>query len=83
MTDNDLTLIDAQREAEEEWRKKVLFLGSTSLVMKAKSWYTGANIPGKVVEPYSFMGGVQNYNKELIEAAAKQYEGFNFSSRKQ
>ncbi|KAJ3729463.1 FAD dependent oxidoreductase [Lentinula raphanica] len=78
MMDNDLTCINAREEAEQEWRKKVLYLGSLSLINKAEtSWYYGSNIPGKVIEPYMFMGGVQNYDKIITEVASQGYVGFD------
>ncbi len=80
MQSNGITRIDAQPEVEQQYRNLVLQLGSMSLLTKAKSWYTGANIPGKPVEPLNFMGGVQNYDKMIKEVAAKGYEGFNLSS---
>ncbi|KAJ3894842.1 cyclopentanone 1,2-monooxygenase [Lentinula edodes] len=100
MMSNELTCINAQEEAEKEWRRQVLLLGSISLVSKAKtSWYFGSNIPGsyftlnlygmaplifffytgKVVEPYMFMGGVQNYEKAILQVANKGYVGFDLS----
>ncbi|KAJ3825897.1 cyclohexanone monooxygenase [Lentinula raphanica] len=45
--DNHFTYINAREEAEQQWRKKVLFLGSLTLFNKAEtSWYFGSNIPG-------------------------------------
>ncbi|KAJ3790161.1 cyclohexanone monooxygenase [Lentinula aff. detonsa] len=81
MISNDLTYIDAREEAEQQWRKQVLSLGSMSLANKAEtSWYYGSNIPGKVVEPYMFMGGVQNYDKTITEVASQGYVGFDLCS---
>ncbi|KAJ4494604.1 hypothetical protein C8J55DRAFT_100089 [Lentinula edodes] len=79
MMSNELTCINAQEEAEKEWRRQVLLLGSMSLVSKAKtSWYLGSNIR-KVVEPYMFMGGVQNYEKAILQVANEGYVGFDLS----
>ncbi|KAJ3844988.1 cyclohexanone monooxygenase [Lentinula raphanica] len=81
MMDNDLACINAREEAEQEWRKKVLYLGSLLLINKAEtSWYYGSNIPGKVIEPYMFMGGVQNYDKIITEVASQGYVGFDLCS---
>ncbi|KAJ4482535.1 cyclohexanone monooxygenase [Lentinula aciculospora] len=78
MMANELTFINAREEAEQEWRRQVLLLGSMSLANKTKtSWYLGSNIPGKVVEPYMFMGGLQNYDKRIVEVANQGYVGFD------
>ena len=41
--------------------------------------YTGANIPGKRIEPLNFEGGVPLYYKYINEVVDKDYEGFHFS----
>ncbi|KAJ3973582.1 cyclohexanone monooxygenase [Lentinula raphanica] len=79
--DNNFTYINAREEAEQQWRKKVLFLGSLTLFNKAEtSWYFGSNIPGKIVEPYMFMGGVQKYDQIITEVASQGYMGFDLCS---
>ena len=59
---------------------------SQTLYPKAKSWYMGANIPGKprIFTPY--VGGVGSYRQTCEQVVAKGYEGFvlgvfNCSSR--
>ncbi|KAK7464818.1 hypothetical protein VKT23_006024 [Stygiomarasmius scandens] len=79
MTDNHLTYIESTREAEEEWRKKVFEASESALFTKAKGWYTGANIPGKVVEPLTYTGGIPAYFAYSEEKAKKGYEGFRMS----
>ncbi|KAL0577461.1 hypothetical protein V5O48_004530 [Marasmius crinis-equi] len=39
--------------------------------------YLGANIPGKVIEPLNFTGGVPYYKKRCDEVAQNGYEGFD------
>jgi hypothetical protein len=46
---------------------------------KAKSWYNGSNIPGKVVETLNFTGGLPLYINMCNESMEKGYDGFVFS----
>ncbi|KAJ3753902.1 cyclohexanone monooxygenase [Lentinula raphanica] len=79
MTENDLKAIYATPEAEAEWRGLVINTGYRALINRAKSWYVGANIPGKIVEPLNYTGGVNKY-LEIIEGIADRgYEGFYFN----
>ncbi|KAF9502079.1 hypothetical protein BDN71DRAFT_1500229 [Pleurotus eryngii] len=50
--------IHVKKEAEEAYTKLVGDLGDRGLWMKVKSWYTGANIPGKTIQHLDFSGGV-------------------------
>ncbi|KAJ8088259.1 hypothetical protein PM082_022331 [Marasmius tenuissimus] len=70
-----LTRLDPRRDAEMAWRELVLQLSSMGLWHKAKSWYMGANIPGKKVENMSFSGGVPYYKAKLQEEADGGYVG--------
>jgi cyclohexanone monooxygenase len=50
--------------------------GDASLYPRAKSWYMGANIPGKPRVLLPYVGGVGVY-REICEAVAERgYEGF-------
>ncbi|KAF5313804.1 hypothetical protein D9758_017918 [Tetrapyrgos nigripes] len=51
MQDKGYTRVEADREAEKAWRDLVLDIHNKTLFPLAKSWYTGANIPGKRIEP--------------------------------
>lgn len=76
---NGCTRIVPTQTAESDYRKLVSDLASTHLWFHAKSWYTGANIPGKVVEPLNFTGGVPHYSRLLKESADRGFEGFSLS----
>jgi hypothetical protein len=71
--------IEPTLSAEEEWRRSIQKLSDEGLLGKAKSsWYMGANVEGKAVEPLGFPGGVPLY-QELCDACAKNgYDGFEF-----
>ena len=75
-----LTRIQATREAEQGWRDMVMHHSSLALFHKAKSWYTGSNIPGKPVEQLNFSGGIPLYDTLCRDKAEKGYEGFVLSS---
>ena len=52
---------------------------TATLYPKAKSWYTGANIPGKPRIFMPYVGGVGAYRTRCDEIAANGYEGFALS----
>jgi hypothetical protein len=79
MRTNNFTRIEATHAAEKAFVDYVHQLYSTHLWSKAKSWYNGSNIPGKVVETMNFTGGVPVYVKLCNESMEKGYEGFVLS----
>ena len=54
LTKNGITRIEAKREAEENWCKRVKETWDAGLFSLANSWYQGSNIPGKRVEPLNW-----------------------------
>jgi hypothetical protein len=51
-------------------------IGARSLFMKAPSWFTGGNIPGKKRAMLVYLGGMCNFVARCKEVAEKGYEGF-------
>jgi len=43
----NITYLNATREAEKDWHRKVTELSDKTLFPISDSWYMGANIPGK------------------------------------
>lgn len=76
---NNFTRVEATHAAEKVFVERVHEIYATHLWSRAKSWYNGANIPGKVVESLNFTGGLPLYMKLCNECAEKGYEGFTFS----
>jgi cyclohexanone monooxygenase len=76
MRERDVDVIEADKEAEDEWVAHVNELAEPTMFMLADSWYLGANIPGKprVFMPYP--GGVGAYRTKCNEVAAEGYSGF-------
>ncbi|MGM8364335.1 flavin-containing monooxygenase [Virgibacillus sp. W0181] len=72
--------IEAKTEAENEWSKHCREVADTTLMTKADSWYTGANIKGKARGFPMYIGGVGVYREMCSEIAANGYEGFALSS---
>jgi cyclohexanone monooxygenase len=76
MREANLQTIEATTEAEGAWVAHVNEVANATLYPLAKSWYTGANIPGKPRIFMPYVGGVGSYRKTCDEIAAKGYEGF-------
>jgi hypothetical protein len=55
----------------------VFGLAGSTLVSKAKTWYVGANVPGKAQGLSLFTGGFQKY-REYCAAAANGYGDYAF-----
>jgi len=68
--------IEATAEAQEAWVQHVNAVGHMTLYPLAKSWYMGANVPGKPRIFMPYIGGVGVYRQKCDEVAAKGYAGF-------
>jgi cation diffusion facilitator CzcD-associated flavoprotein CzcO len=75
----DLETIEATAEAEDAWVAHVNEVADATLYPLARSWYTGANIPGKPRIFMPYVGGVGAYRKHCDDVAAKNYEGFTLT----
>ena len=73
---NGLTRIEATHEAEQAWHDHVTELTEATLFPAAKSWYMGANVPGKKRELLAYPGGLPTYMEKCTEAADRGYQGF-------
>ncbi|GAA2849056.1 NAD(P)/FAD-dependent oxidoreductase [Pseudonocardia halophobica] len=71
--------VEAQPAAEAEWTAHVGEIASRTILMKAASWYLGANVPGKprVFVPYA--GGLTHYRDICDGVAADGYRGFTLT----
>jgi cyclohexanone monooxygenase len=72
-------VIEATREAEDAWVEHVNEVGHLTLYPRAKSWYMGANVPGKPRVFMPYIGGVGVYRQKCDAVAAAGYEGFTLS----
>jgi len=73
--------IEAGAQAQEEWSAHVHDLASKTLFPKVKSWFTGANIPGKPRVFMPYVGGVGRYAEICRDVAANAYRGFVLGGR--
>ncbi|KAJ8081014.1 hypothetical protein PM082_017852 [Marasmius tenuissimus] len=83
MRTHNLNRVETTQQAELEWKKAVLdTYERVPLMRKARNWWNGGNIPGKVVEPLSYVGGVARYLANCKRREDNGYEGFLFSGSK-
>ncbi len=68
MEKNGQSAAEVTREAEEGWMDIVSSLGKKSLLLKAKTWYLGANVKDKPQGLTLFTGGFARY-REYCNAA--------------
>ncbi|RFU78295.1 cyclohexanone monooxygenase [Trichoderma arundinaceum] len=77
---NEVILIEATQEAENDYMEACRVLGSKSLFRKEKSYVFGANIPGKKTSVLFWLGGLVHYRKALQDVVDNDYRGFTFST---
>ena len=70
--------IEPMPEAEDRYMALLSEIAGRSLIPKAKSWYVGANIPGKAHFFPIFAGGFSRYIEMCNAAAANGYADFVF-----
>jgi cyclohexanone monooxygenase len=71
--------LEATDEAQEQWMAQVEMVANLTVWPSGNSWYTGANIEGKVRSFPIFLGGVGPYRQICDYVAAKGYEGFTLN----
>jgi cation diffusion facilitator CzcD-associated flavoprotein CzcO len=74
--EKNLARIAPTPEAEEAWVEHAAELASHTLLSDAKSWFVGANIPGKKRALLLYANSAPAYRNKCAEVAAKDYEGF-------
>ncbi|MEZ5856657.1 MAG: NAD(P)/FAD-dependent oxidoreductase [Hyphomicrobiaceae bacterium] len=72
--------VEATRAAELAWVQHNNEVADRTLYPLAKSWYMGANIPGKPRVFMPYVGGVTAYVQKCDEIAANGYEGVEMSA---
>ncbi|MFM0133004.1 flavin-containing monooxygenase [Paraburkholderia sediminicola] len=73
---NEMDFIDANSDFEDRWVSHVNDLAEQTLFSHAKSWYLGANVPGKPRVFMPYVGGVGAYREKCEQVARDSYEGF-------
>lgn len=67
---------EAALAAQQRWMDHVYEVASRTLMLKAASWYLGANVPGKPRVFMPYVGGVGAYREICDGIAADDYRGF-------
>ena len=83
MQSQSLGVVEAQTAAEDEWVLRVNKVAAGTLFPTTKSWYMGANIPGKPSVFLPFVGGFGNYRVICEEVISAGYTGFAFRPARQ
>lgn len=80
LRDRGIVTMEASAESETAWVEHVNEAANQTLYPLAKSWYLGANIPGKPRVFMPYIGGLPAYCQKCNEVAANGYEGFILKS---
>ena len=78
MARNGLSTIEPTAEAERRWMDIVFRLSQRSLLLKAKTWYVGANVKDKPQGLTLFTGGFAKYREYCAAAVQDGYRDFVF-----
>jgi cation diffusion facilitator CzcD-associated flavoprotein CzcO len=78
MRNNGLATVEATREAEDAWIEHIAEIASNSLMPKANTWYTGANVAGKPRGFPIYAGGLGRYAEHCRRVVERGYEGVTF-----
>ncbi|RJE27050.1 monooxygenase [Aspergillus sclerotialis] len=68
--------ITATKEAASGWNDEVNAINNATLMPQAKSWYMGANIPGKPVQALNYLGGLPTYRQRCDAVLTQDFLGF-------
>ena len=75
-----LDAMEPTTEAEASWDREINALAEGTLYPRTKSWYMGANIPGKPRQFLAHIRGSQYFDR-LTEVAEGGFEGFVFEEQ--
>ncbi len=80
MQANGYATVEATADAEDDWQRTVTEFADRTLYVKADTWYTGANIPGKPRGFHVYAGGLNRYAETCATVAASGYKGCRFTA---
>lgn len=78
MEQEKLHTVEATETAQTGWVNYVTATSDMTLFPLAKSWYMGANVPGKPRVCLPYVGGVDAYRRVCNDVTAQEYLGFKF-----
>lgn len=80
LDDHGFATLKATSEAERDWVQHVNDIAERTLYRHArKTWFYGANTPGKPVVFMPYLGGVNNYVTHIASIAENGYTGFELT----
>jgi cyclohexanone monooxygenase len=80
LREHGIAAIEPTEAQQEAWVAHVREVGDESLYPRARSWYMGANIPGKPRVLLPYVGGVGRYREICDGVAEGGYAGFILGS---
>jgi cation diffusion facilitator CzcD-associated flavoprotein CzcO len=69
--------LEATRPAAADWTDECTHRAAEGLMLRANSWYLGANVAGKPRVFMPFVGGFGVYGQIIADIAAAGYKGFD------
>jgi acetyl esterase/lipase len=78
MREHALDVVEPTAAAEAGWVQHVEDFGNLTLYPRARSWYTGANVPGKPRVFLPYIGGVDAYRRTCDAVVTRGYLGLRF-----
>ena len=79
MRRNNLARVEVDPAAQSRWAQVVRDVVKGTVLEGSKSWYVGANVPGKTQGILAYAGGLANYTRLCNECSENGYEGFIFT----
>jgi len=79
LRERDLSTIEATHECEDRWGGMCEAAVNATLFPGTKSWYVGANVPGKSRAGLAYFGGIAAYRQACESAAASGYAEFTIT----
>ncbi|MGW0035530.1 flavin-containing monooxygenase [Gordonia sp. NPDC003376] len=73
---NSIATIETTDAFDDAWAAHVDEVGAGTLYVKAKSWYTGENVPGKPRRFLPYAGGLDVFRDKCDEVARNGYSDF-------
>lgn len=79
LRDAGFTTVEATETAQAGWGQHMADCSTLTLHRLANTWYTGANVPGKVQGLMPYTGGVGPYRSICDEVVSRGMLGFNLT----
>ena len=74
MEGSDYKCMEPRPEAAQAWREETLAVAGVTIIAGTKSYYTGANIPGKPNEALFYLAGTGPYKEKCVDSLGVNFE---------